>query len=596
MNGFTPYHLEQLRAAKIKEATILFDNDDPGREAALNLKKKLQEYMLPCEILELPECKDANDYLLKKGEEDLASFIAAKTKKDSSAAPLRPCASNPSDSLFLNYHDRKYFIRGVESSLSRLKANIKAENCTRFHIDTLDLYSAKARRNFVRDAAILFKQDETVIETDMLNLIGSVEQYVKNQGTENTNQPGMTEKERLEALNFGKSLDLMEKILKDIEILGYTGERNNKSLCYLGMTSCKLKDPLSVMILSASGAGKSALQDTVLSLCPEEDLIKLTTLTERALFYKDENSLKHKVLALAEEAGGVDAGYAIRNLISSKELTIEATVKDPITGKMTTMSNTVKGPTSVFKTTTNPETDAETRSRFIILAVDESIDQTRRILACQRESQTLEGFIQAQKKETILRKHRNFQRLLRPVAVFNPFAKLLTYEDKKLWVRRDHPKYLQLINAIAFLHQLQRPLKRKNGIEYIEATLEDIALANALAGEIFSRSLDDLSSPGRRLLDIIRELVKSRDPARFTRRELREASGWGETYVRRILSELVRMEHVIVVFSGIRRTLSYEYFREAEETGNSYINGLADVSALREKALKLGLLTSHSSH
>ncbi|EKD28776.1 MAG: hypothetical protein ACD_79C00208G0003 [uncultured bacterium] len=613
VNGFSNYHLEQIKAAKIKNIVIVFDNDSTGREGALNLKMRLQEHLLSSEIIEQPECKDINEYLLKTGQENLYSFLAAK-KKDAEQITDKPglkthsmtsssCHSgddrnhSSDESLFLDYHGRKYFIRGIESSLSRLKANIKAENCTRFHIDTLDLYSARSRKNFVRDAALLFKQDETVIETDILNLIGSVEQHVKNssQNSESSIQNKMSDKERLEALNFGKTPDLMEKILKDIEILGYTGEHNNKSLCYLGMTSRKLKDPLSVMILSASGAGKSALQDTVLSMCPDEDLIKLTTLTERALFYKDADSLKHKVLALAEEAGGVDAGYAIRNLISSKELTIEATVKDPVTGKMTTMTNTVKGPTSVFKTTTNTETDAETRSRFIILAVDESIDQTRRILSLQRDAQTLEGFIQNQKRDAVIKKHKNFQRLLRPVAVFNPFAKLLTYEDKKLWVRRDHPKYLQLINAIAFLHQLQRPLKRKSNIEYIEVTLEDIALANELAGEIFCRSLDDLSSPGRRLLEIIENLVKGRDPAKFTRREIREASGWGETYVRNILSELVRMEYVIFGFSGIRRTMFYEYFGADQKPENLLNKRLSDVSTLKEKALKLGILTSHTS-
>jgi hypothetical protein len=258
---------------------------------------------------------------------------------------------------------------------------------------------------------MLFGEEAEIIENDLIGLIGQVEQYAKTRTDKTDQSVSMTDQERAEALTFGKAPDLVEKILKDIELLGYLGESTNKLLCYLAMTSRKMSDPMSVMVLSASGAGKSALQDTVLSLCPEEDLMKFTTLTERALFYKEPGSLKHKVMALAEEAGAEDAAYAIRNLISSKELTIEATVKDHLTGRMTTMKNTVKGPTSVFKTTTNPETDAETRSRFFILTVDESREQTRRVLAYQREMMTFEGFMVKGKRDGILRKHRNFQRL-----------------------------------------------------------------------------------------------------------------------------------------------------------------------------------------
>jgi DNA primase catalytic core len=590
VNGFTEYHLEQVKKHKTQDIQVIFDNDDSGRNGAIALKQKLQDHLLSCEVKELPEAHDINDFLVRHGEEALHGVAATKRKKILNA--LKP--EMVEDGFMLKFCDRKYIIRGVDSSATRLKANVKAQNCTRFHIDTFDLYSSKSRRSFVREASMLFGEEAEIIENDLIGLIGQVEQYAKTRTDKTDQSVSMTDQERAEALTFGKAPDLVEKILKDIELLGYLGESTNKLLCYLAMTSRKMSDPMSVMVLSASGAGKSALQDTVLSLCPEEDLMKFTTLTERALFYKEPGSLKHKVMALAEEAGAEDAAYAIRNLISSKELTIEATVKDHLTGRMTTMKNTVKGPTSVFKTTTNPETDAETRSRFFILTVDESREQTRRVLAYQREMMTFEGFMVKGKRDGILRKHRNFQRLLRPVAVFNPFARLLTYQDSKLWVRRDNPKYLQLINSIAFLHQLGRPLKRKNGVEYIEVTLEDIALANELAGEILGHSLDDLSTTGRRLLEVIEGLSEVRrkekkiEKPRLTRREIREASGWGETYVRNILRELVRMDYLVPVRGALRRSHVYE-LGERSNGRETLLSRLANVEILKEKAKKLGI-------
>ena len=89
---------------------------------------------------------------------------------------------------------------------------------------------------------------------------------------------------------------------------------------------------------------------------------------------------------------------------------------------------------------------------------------------------------------TLLPLHRNAQRLLRPLLVANPFAESLTFLDDKTRTRRDHLKYLTLIRAIALLHQYQRPIKttvhQDQAVEYIEVTLDDIAVANRLACEV----------------------------------------------------------------------------------------------------------------
>ena len=71
-------------------------------------------------------------------------------------------------------------------------------------------------------------------------------------------------------------------------------------------------------------------------------------------------------------------------------------------------------------------------------------------------------------------------------------------------MRRDHAKYLTLIESITLLRQHQREIKtlRQGGavIEYIEVQLADIALANRLAHEVLGRSLDELPPQTRRVL------------------------------------------------------------------------------------------------
>jgi hypothetical protein len=240
-------------------------------------------------------------------------------------------------------------------------------------------------------------------------------------------------------------------------------------------------------------------------------------------------------------AGAEGARYALRNLISEKKLTIESTVKNALTGRLETQVNTVYGPTAVFETTTNPDTDPETKSRYVLLSVDESPEQTRLILDAQRHRHTLEGRKRGKARDKIAAKHHALQRLLEPVAVVNPFEPLLTYGEDRLAFRRDHPKYLNLILAVTFLHQMQRPRKHDDEVgDYIETTLDDIAIANDLAHRLFGQSLDDLSIPSRDALERItghverraRELKTTEDKIEFSRRELRETFGWSDTRLR----------------------------------------------------------------
>ena len=149
-----------------------------------------------------------------------------------------------------------------------------------------------------------------------------------------------------------KNPDLLDELLADFETIGYTGEAMNRLLCYIAAVSRKMDEPLSVMIQSRSAAGKSFLQDTVLSLIPIDEVIKYTRLTDQALFYKESDSLYHKILAIEELDGTSGAIYSIRSIQSSKKITIAYKGKDAATGKLKTEENTVEGPLMVFITTT----------------------------------------------------------------------------------------------------------------------------------------------------------------------------------------------------------------------------------------------------
>jgi hypothetical protein len=399
-------------------------------------------------------------------------------------------------------------------------------------------------------------------------------------------------------LKFLKSANLIEKIGKDFDQCGYIGEETPRLFGYLATISRFLDKPLGLLIVSRSGAGKSELMDMISKLVPLEHLRKYTRVSGQALFYQDNGNLKYSVVAIAEEKGAEDAIYSIRTLQSDQYLTVAVTTTDPKTGIKRTEEYKVEGPVVIMITTTNPEAlDFETRNRFVILTIDESREQTRRILKKQREQESLEGLIQSKAEETIFHKHHNAQRLLKRVSVANPFAGDLTYPDDKLLMRREQKKYLTLIKTIAFLHQYQREIKTaktsSGEIEYIEVSIEDIALANQLAADVLGRSLDELSPHTRALLLEIKRMMDGKktknrnDALYFTRRELCEFCGWSYWQVHDHLETLMKMEYLSGAKNGKSNVYHYELLWNGEgEDGKRFFIGLIDTEKLKKRKPK----------
>jgi hypothetical protein len=234
-------------------------------------------------------------------------------------------------------------------------------------------------------------------------------------------------------------------------------------------------------------------------------------------------------------------------------------------------------------TTTAVDMDYETQNRFITLTIDESEEMTERILENQRALETLEGIQRRREQERIAAKHQNAQRLLKPLAVVNPYAPKLTFPAKTLRARRDHKKYLGIIKAIAFLYQYQREVKtytlEGETLPYIEVEPGDIEKANRLAGEILGQTVGELSAPSRALLGIIRDMAKDKGRAyRFTRRDIREFSGWSDFQVKTHIQELTDLEYLYSVTG--KKGKEYVYELTAPEDEKPILAGLTKAEAL----------------
>lgn len=646
VEGFTDELLAAFKAHGTQRVLIAYDRDDAGDRAAEKLSLRLMAEGIECWRIVFPKGMDANEYALKMQPADKALGLLIRkalwmgngqaparaavepmaaeaaeppslAAKEEAATPLpapepipaptlaspqpaAPSADVPAEQndtdLVLVYGERRYRVRGWKKPLNpeALKVNLLASKAERFHVDSFDLYNAKARAAFVKQAGIELGEAEDVLKHDLGRVLLKLEEVqteaLKAAMTKDDKRPRLSEAEEAEALALLRDPCLLDRILADFAACGVVGEETNKLVGYLAAVSRQLDRPLAVIIQSSSAAGKSSLMDAVLALMPEEACVRYSAMTGQSLFYMGETNLKHKILAIAEEEGVAQAGYALKLLQSDGQVTIASTGKDPASGLLVTHEYRVEGPVMLFLTTTAIDIDEELLNRCLVLTVNESREQTRAIHALQRSRQTLEGLLADEGRDDIVRLHRNAQRLLQPLAVVNPYADRLTFLDDKTRTRRDHMKYLSLIRAITLLHQCQREVKtvqhKGKAVRYIEVTPADITVANRLAHEVLGRTLDELPPQTRRLLTALhawvsdecqRQAIKRGD-FRFTRRQVRELTGWGDTQLKVHLGRLAELEYLLVhrVLRG--GGFEYELIYDAEgDAGGRFLMGLADL-------------------
>nr|TKJ53762.1 DNA primase [Pantoea agglomerans] len=635
VNGFTPGHLAALQYHGVKRVMIAFDRDEAGDRGADAVAGQLAGAGIDAWRVRFPAGMDANAYAVKSGNAESALGLALEqavrlsgpvpvvSGSDSGAAsetvavsrespsslaasPASPpahqpaetlaCEVMPSGELLLRSGPRVWRVRGWQknqlSEVMKINVRVLDESTGAFHTDQLDMYHAKQRQAYVSTAANELACDVAVIKREAGRVLLALEQQQdeRQRAAEQESAPSavaLSADDEAAALALLKDPALAERIVNDLAAYGMVGESSNLLTGYLAATSRKLDKPLAVLIQSSSAAGKSSLMDAVLGLIPEEDRVQYSAMTGQSLYYLGETSLSHKILAIAEEEGVRQAAYALKLLQSDGELKIASTGKDESSGELVTREYRVQGPVMLMLTTTASDVDEELLNRCLVLTVNESREQTQAIHAMQRRAQTLEGLLAQSEKGYLTKLHQNAQRLLRPLKVVNPYAERLTFLSDKTRTRRDHMKYLTLIQAVALLHQHQREVKRAGHrgqvLEYIEVQPSDIALANRLAHEVLGRTLDEMPPQTRKLLVLLKAWVHDAahqqavrpEELRFTRREVRAALGWGDTQLKIHLARLVEMEYLTLY----RRGLTYEYalLWDGGSGEEAHLCGLLDV-------------------
>jgi DNA primase len=236
VEGFTADHLALFKQGGIERVLIAYDRDEAGERAAEKLSKGLMSEGLDCYRILFPKGMDANEYAprvgpaqkslgvvirsaqwLGKGQakpimtaeatpalaiNDAAPLAAAEEILPVPAEPpLPPLPAHvvpelptptPAASIksigtehehVMTFGDRRYRVRGLEKNLSYevLKVNVLASRPSidsvgeSVHVDTFDLYQARHRAAFVKQAAVELGVAEDIIKADLGKLLLALE-------------------------------------------------------------------------------------------------------------------------------------------------------------------------------------------------------------------------------------------------------------------------------------------------------------------------------------------------------------------------------------------------------------------------------------
>lgn len=282
--------------------------------------------------------------------DSVASGSDSAAAVEAPVAPPAPAALPPGvresgpDEVTATFGARQWWARGwrANTSYDRLKVALRVRVGDRMCGDQVDVAGLKARAAFVAAAAAETDQPADILKEDLGRLWLALETLQDRRIREVTTPAAapdpvatMTAERRAAALALLGAPDLLSRIGADIAACGLVGEGMNALVLYLAAVSRKLPDPLAVLVQASSAAGKSSVQDTVLSLIPDSDRYDLAAVSSRALFYVEGDALRHKALSIAEEEGAQGASYSLKLMQSAGKLSIAVPVKDPETGEMT---------------------------------------------------------------------------------------------------------------------------------------------------------------------------------------------------------------------------------------------------------------------
>ena len=382
------------------------------------------------------------------------------------------------------------------------------------------------------------------------------------------------------AIDFLKEKNLIQNLNDLIGKAGIVGEENSRMLLFLIIISYLNKNPLHALVQGSSGSGKTHIISRIADLMPQEDVLRFTRITESSLYNWGEFDLFQKVVII-EDLDGLkeDALYALREFISNQVLRSSVTIKDK-KGNNKSSHKIVKGQFSSLSATTKGETYEDNMSRSFLIAVDESKEQTARIIDYQNKRNA--GEIDPNTQEKAINFIQKIIRNLKTCEVINPYATQLHLPEKVHKIRRLNEMYQAVIKQVTFLNQYQRRATEGN---QLITEIEDIEQATEILFESIVLKVDELDGSLRQFFERLKKHVKNENQD-FLQREIRQEFNLSKTQLQRYLNALLELEYIKqsggFPNKGIKYKISYwDNHQKLRHEIKSFLNN--QIKALKPK-------------
>jgi len=285
-----------LKRSKVEEITLL--NNSPRWEY---LKPLLKDTDVKVYEISLPEGKCVKETLQEMSANKLIAYIEsekAKSPKEKQGEKReqeeKPEAADPAEDpedpedtpeerltlkeepgeMRFSAEDRVYRIRGFNKDGFEKIVQLSLEMDERAFPDKVDLSRSQFRGRFANIAGAEFEASPEMIREDLTYIYQMLDDiqsriYSEKSGNNVIDKHIITPKDEHRAIDILTKRDILnETLIKDTEKLGFVGEETNKKLYYLSAGSRLTGKPLSVLVISSSGSGKSFGLSTVMSLLP----------------------------------------------------------------------------------------------------------------------------------------------------------------------------------------------------------------------------------------------------------------------------------------------------------------------------------------
>lgn len=231
---------------------------------------------------------------------------------------------------------------------------------------------------------------------------------------------------------------------------------------------------MNLLVNSESNAGKSYITKKILDIWGEKRLVYKTKITPQVFTYWHNSKFEPdwdwngKLLYLE------DIDENVINHPTFKVMCSEGS-ESTVVIKQMAIEIQIKGKPIMFVTTADTSPNNEILNRFLIINLDESKEQTKKIL--RKRAQIMQTGKSEEYNQDILKALEK----LEEVKIRIPHAEFLVdfFPDDNLRMRREFDRFLGLICASCALHQFQRERDQEG---YLIPCLQDVLLAR----EVFS--------------------------------------------------------------------------------------------------------------